>query len=149
MNIEGYMRLALEEARKAFSLGEVPVGAVVVSPEGEVIGRGHNLKESTKDPTAHAEIVAIREAAQTFGDWRLEGCALFVTVEPCLMCCGAIIQARIPRLFFGACDPKFGAVVSLMQAFDLEGLNHRVDYVGGVMEDECVQLLRSFFRRLR
>ena len=142
------MRVALEEAKKAFDKGEVPVGAVVVSPSGEILGRGHNLKESTKDPTSHAEIVAIREAAMRLGDWRLEGCSLFVTLEPCLMCCGAIIQARIARLFYGARDPKFGAVESVVKAFELSW-NHIPECSGRILEDECVMILKEFFERLR
>ncbi len=148
MDIEFFMKMALEEAKKAFDKGEVPVGAVVVSSSGEVLGKGHNLKESTKDPTSHAEIVAIREAVKRLGDWRLEGCSLFVTLEPCLMCCGAIIQARIAKLFYGARDPKFGAVESVIKAFEFPW-NHVPECLGGILEDECAGILREFFKKLR
>ncbi|BAT71957.1 cytosine deaminase [Thermosulfidibacter takaii ABI70S6] len=144
-----YMQIALKEAKKALEKEEVPIGAVIVDPEGNIIGRGHNLKETTKDPTAHAEIIAIREASQKIGDWRLEGCTLFSTIEPCIMCCGAIIQARISKVYYGAPDPKFGAVESLYRIFDDERLNHRVQYQGGILQEECAQLLKDFFKALR
>ncbi|WP_197585785.1 tRNA adenosine(34) deaminase TadA [Thermosulfidibacter takaii] len=143
------MQIALKEAKKALEKEEVPIGAVIVDPEGNIIGRGHNLKETTKDPTAHAEIIAIREASQKIGDWRLEGCTLFSTIEPCIMCCGAIIQARISKVYYGAPDPKFGAVESLYRIFDDERLNHRVQYQGGILQEECAQLLKDFFKALR
>ncbi len=143
------MEEALREAEKAFDRGEVPVGAVVVSPDGLIIGRGHNLKETLKDPSAHAEVLAIREAASKLGDWRLEGCSIFVTLEPCLMCCGLLVQARVEYLCYGAKDPKFGAVESLFRSLEHPRLNHRVLYKGGVMEDKSVELMRRFFRRLR
>ncbi len=146
--VERLMREALREAERVVFRNEVPVGAVVATVDGEILGKGHNLKESLKDPTSHAEIIAIRQAAQRLGDWRLEGCVLVCTVEPCLMCCGAILQARIDMLFYGARNPKFGAVESVCRALDLEW-NHRVLYEGGILEEECVKLLKDFFARLR
>jgi len=143
-----YMTAALEEAKKAFDLGEVPVGAVVVK-DGEIIARAHNLTETSKDPTAHAEVLAIREAARVLGGWRLIGCDLYVTVEPCSMCAGAIVWSRVERLFYGAKDPKAGAAGSL---FDIPGdarLNHNPEVTGGVMEEECSTIVKDFFRALR
>lgn len=148
MNPISFMKEALSEAKKAFDKGEVPVGAVIVR-EGRIISRGHNLKETTKNPVKHAEIVAIEEACRVVGDWRLTDCELFVTLEPCIMCCGAIVQARIEKVYFGAADPKAGAVVSLYRIFDDERLNHRVLYEGGILADECSFIMREFFRRLR
>lgn len=143
-----YMGIALEEAQKAFEKGEVPVGAIVVKDEC-VIGRGHNLVESAKDPTAHAEVLAIRQAAQILGGWRLAGCDLYVTVEPCAMCAGAIVLARISGLYVGTPDPKTGACFSLNQLVTDPRLNHRVELFTGILEEECAQLMRQFFRRLR
>lgn len=143
-----YMEAALEEAKIAFDLGEVPVGAVVVRG-GEIIARAHNMTETIKDPTAHAEVLAIREAARALGGWRLIGCDLYVTMEPCSMCAGAIVWSRVERLFYGARDPKAGAVGSL---FDIPGdsrLNHNPEVVGGVMEEECSAIVKDFFRELR
>ena len=143
-----YMEAALEEAKIAFDLGEVPVGAVVVRG-GEIIARAHNMTETAKDPTAHAEILAIREAARILGGWRLIGCDLYVTMEPCSMCAGAIVWSRIERLYYGALDPKAGAAGSL---YDIPGdarLNHNPVVTGGVMEEECSSIVRDFFRGLR
>ena len=142
------MREALAEARKAFEKDEVPVGAIVVQ-DGVVIGRGHNLRETLNDPTAHAEIVALREAARTIGNWRLEGTTVYVTLEPCPMCAGALVLARVERLVFGAYDPKAGGVVSLMGILSDERLNHQVEFVGGVLAQESLELLRGFFRKRR
>jgi tRNA(adenine34) deaminase len=128
---------------------DVPVGAVVVNESGIVIGRGHNEREATADPTAHAEIVAIRQAAERLGTWRLEGCTLVVTLEPCTMCAGAIVQARLDRLVFGAYDEKAGAVGSLWDAVRDRRLNHRPEVVGGVMADEAGARLRDFFQQRR
>ncbi len=139
------MEVALEEARLALATGDVPVGAVVVGPDGAVTGRGHNAREATGDPTAHAEIVALRQAAATLGRWRLDGCTLVVTLEPCAMCAGAIVLARIPRLVLGAWDPKAGATGSVHDLVRDRRLNHRVEVVGGVLETECSALLRAFF----
>ena len=143
-----YMGIALEEAQKAFEKGEVPVGAVVVK-DGSVIGRGHNLVESAKDPTAHAEILAIRQAAEFLGGWRLAGCDLYVTVEPCAMCAGAVVLARISRLFIGTPDPKAGACFSVNHLVTDPRLNHQVELIAGILEEECKQLMRTFFRQLR
>ena len=143
-----YMGIALEEAQKAFEKGEVPVGAVVVKGE-DIIGRGYNLVESIKDPTAHAEILAIRQAAETLGGWRLSGCDLYVTVEPCAMCAGAIVLSRISRLFIGTPDPKAGACFSVNNLVTDSRLNHQVELSTGILEEECRQLMRQFFRQLR
>jgi tRNA(adenine34) deaminase len=142
-----FMGEALKEAREAASKGEVPVGAVVVL-DGRIVGRGHNLKESLRDPTAHAEILAIRDAAGRLGRWRLEGSSLFVTVEPCPMCFGAMIQARVGRVVYGARDPKFGACGSVVSLNECK-FNHIPSVEGGVMEEDARDLLRSFFERLR
>ncbi|HHW27372.1 MAG TPA: tRNA adenosine(34) deaminase TadA [Firmicutes bacterium] len=145
---EQWMELAIAEAKKAARLGEVPVGAVIIK-EGKVIGRGRNLKETFNDPTAHAEIVAIRQAAEHEGSWRILNATMYVTLEPCPMCAGAIVMARIPELVIGARDPKTGAVGSLMDIARDERLNHRVSVVTGVLEEECAFLLEDFFRKLR
>ena len=141
---ERWMREALVEARLARGRGEVPVGAVVVL-DGAVVGRGSNQPIHATDPTAHAEIVALRDAARTAGNYRLTGAALYVTVEPCLMCAGALVHARIGRLVFGAAEPKAGAVRSTMRVLDLPALNHRVGIAAGVLEPECAELMRAFF----
>lgn len=145
MNHSDAMGLALDEARSASASGDVPVGALVITPEGDVIGRGHNIREAEHDPTGHAEIVAIRAAAKALGGWRLEGCTLVVTLEPCTMCAGAIVQARIRTLVFGAYDDKAGAVGSLWDVVRDRRLNHRPEVVGGVRAEESAVLLRSFF----
>jgi tRNA(adenine34) deaminase len=145
---EIFLDMALREARKAGELGEVPVGAVIVH-EGRVIGRGHNRTESLQDPTAHAEVLAITAAADHRGSWRLEDCTLYVTLEPCTMCGGAIVLARIPRLVFGAWDPKAGACGSIHNVVQRPELNHQVELLGGVREAECGDLLRQFFRERR
>jgi tRNA(adenine34) deaminase len=142
-----FMTQALREAAKAATAGEVPIGAVVVR-EGRVIGRGSNKPVKSSDPTAHAEIVALRQAAGKAGNYRLPDCVLYVTVEPCAMCLGAIVQARLRRLVFGALDPKAGAVSSIMK-FPFERTNHRLEVLGGVLADECAKLLRDFFRARR
>jgi len=142
------MQQALLEARKAYDMGEVPIGAVIVK-DGKVIARGHNLRETEKDPTLHAEMVAIREAARYLGGWRLTGCELYVTIEPCPMCAGAIIQARIERVVFGAMDPKAGCAGSLYNLLQDPRFNHRVEVVGGVMEEECRRIMQDFFRARR
>jgi tRNA(adenine34) deaminase len=143
-----YMRLALEQARKASAQGEVPIGAVLVR-DGQVLAQAHNVREAWQDPTAHAEIVAIREAATQSGSWRLTDTTLYVTLEPCAMCVGAIILARIPRLVFGAMDPKAGACGSIFDLPAERRLNHHVEVIGGVSEQESQELLRAFFRNLR
>lgn len=136
---------ALAEALLAGPSGDVPVGAVVLDPAGRVIGRGHNAREAQGDPTAHAEVLALRVAARAFGGWRLTGCTLVVTLEPCTMCAGALVLARVARLVFGAWDPKAGAAGSLRDVVRDSRLNHRVEVLGGVREQECGELLRAFF----
>mgnify|MGYP001324339813 CR=1 FL=1 len=143
-----WMRLALAEAEKAAVLGDVPVGAVAVQ-EGAVIGTGHNRKEYEHDPTAHAEITALRAAAQALQDWRLDGVTLYCTLEPCPMCAGAMVQARLSRLVWATADPKGGANGSLIDLFDLPGLNHRVEVIRGVLAEEAAAQLRAFFEGLR
>lgn len=141
------MRLALAEARSALDTADVPVGAVVIGPAGDVIGRGRNEREARRDPTAHAEVVALREAALSRGEWRLTGCTLVVTLEPCTMCAGAIGLSRVDRLVFGAYDEKAGAVGSLWDVLRDRRLNHRPEVLSGVLGDECGSLLTDFFRR--
>lgn len=143
------MKRALEEAEVAASIGEVPVGAVVVGPTGEVLSAAHNTRETSNDPTAHAEILALREAARVNGRWSLEGHAVYVTLEPCPMCAGALVNARIKRLVFGCRDPKAGAVRSLYAVAEDPRLNHGIEVVEGVMAGECSELLKTFFRALR
>lgn len=143
-----YMQLALEQARLAPTRGEVPIGAVLVL-DGQVLAQVHNFREAWQDPTAHAEVVAIREAATRLGTWRLTGTTLYVTIEPCSMCTGAIIQSRVTRLVFGARDPKAGACGSVFNLPDERRLNHQVQVVGGIMEQESQELMQKFFRRLR
>ena len=142
------MEMALAEARKAQAAGEVPIGCVVVH-EGKVIGRGGNRTIADRDPTAHAEIVAIREAARTLGSERLAGCDLYVTLEPCAMCAGAIVLARVPRVVFAAPDPKAGAAGSLLDVLGEPQLNHRPQVTAGVLGDEAGEMLRAFFRERR
>ena len=143
------MRLALDEARAALATEDVPIGAVVVGPRGEVLGRGRNERELHGDPTAHAEVVALREAARARGEWRLDGCTLVVTLEPCTMCAGALVLARVERLVFGAFDEKAGAVGSLWDVVRDRRLNHRPEVVSGVLAEESTSLLLGFFARHR
>ena len=143
-----YMELAIKEAKKALGIGEVPIGAIVIY-NGEIVGRGYNLKEELQDPTAHAEMIAIREAAQNLGSWRLPDCELYVTLEPCPMCIGAMIQARIKRLVYGAADEKGGATGSLYNLADDERFNHQIEVKSGVLAEESSQMLKEFFRSLR
>jgi len=145
---EAYMTLALEEARTAAAEGEVPVGCVVVH-RGNVIARAHNLRESLQDPTAHAEIVALRQAAEVLGHWRLEGATVYCTVEPCCMCAGALVNARVARLVYGVADPKSGACGSVLNVPAERRLNHRFEVLGGVLEAEALELLRRFFEPRR
>ena len=142
---ESYMKMALELAREAEAAGEVPVGAVVVAAGGDVIGRGRNSPISASDPTAHAEILALRQAAAAIGNYRLEGAAIFVTLEPCVMCAGALVAARISRLVFGTRDLRFGGVRSKFQIADAAVLNHRVAIREGVLGAECAKIVRDFF----
>jgi tRNA(adenine34) deaminase len=139
------MREALAEARSAPDLGDVPIGAVVLDAEGRVIGRGHNEREAVADPTAHAEVLALRQAAEARGEWRLEGCTLVVTLEPCTMCAGAAVLSRVARVVFGAYDDKAGAVGSLWDVVRDRRLNHRPEVISGVLADECTILLQEFF----
>ena len=143
-----WMRLALDEARAAAAEDEVPVGAVVVAA-GRVIASAHNQREQLGDPTAHAEMIALTQAAAQLGSWRLEGCTLYVTLEPCPMCAGAILQARVPFVVWGAADPKAGAVESLYKLFEDPRLNHRVEHTGRVLATECGAILSDFFRGKR
>ena len=149
MNDSEAVALAMDEARLAYQAGEVPVGAVVIGPSGDVIARGHNERESQHDPTAHAEVLALRRAGAALGDWNLAGCTLAVTLEPCTMCAGAIVLSRVPRLVFGAWDPKAGAVGSLWDLVRDRRLNHRPEVVAGVREVECAALLDEFFAAKR
>ena len=139
------MLAALAEAEAALDTGDVPIGAVVLDPAGEVIGRGRNVREADSDPTGHAEVVALRQAARSRGEWRLEGCTLVVTLEPCTMCAGAAVLARVQRVVFGAFDPKAGAAGSVMDVLRHPKLNHRADVVGGVLAEESTALLETFF----
>jgi tRNA(adenine34) deaminase len=143
-----FMRAALAEARKAAEAGEVPVGAVIVL-DGQVIGAGFNHPISSHDPTAHAEVVALRAAAHAIGNYRLTGATMYVTVEPCLMCVGAMVHARIGLVVYGATEPKAGALESMTRAHELDGLNHRLNTIGGVLADESRDLLQAFFRQRR
>lgn len=145
----GPMRLALDEARAALSTEDVPVGAVVLAPNGDVIGRGRNVRELDADPTGHAEIVAMRQAARDVGEWRLTGCTLVVTLEPCTMCAGALVLARVERLVFGAYDEKAGAVGSLWDVVRDRRLNHRPEVISGVLAKESTAMLEEFFGRHR
>jgi tRNA(adenine34) deaminase len=142
------MQEALAEARAAGALGEVPIGAVVVCG-GELVGRGHNRREADRDPLAHAELLAIRQAAARVGGWRLVGCTLYVTLEPCAMCAGALVNARIERLVYGAADPKAGFCGTLGNLVQDPRLNHRMEVTAGVLVEECAALLRGFFSQLR
>ena len=141
------LSLALEEAEKAREKGEVPVGAVIVK-NGEIIARAHNLKETLKDPTAHAEILAIREACNKLNNWRLHGCEMYVTLEPCSMCAGALIQARLKKVYIGTMDKKTGACGSVLNLLNYE-FNHKVDVETGILQQECEGILKDFFKELR
>jgi tRNA(adenine34) deaminase len=144
-----FMGLALNQARKAWDAGEVPVGAVVVDESGDILAQAHNAPITLNDPTAHAEVLALRQAAAQAGNYRLPGATLYVTIEPCLMCVGAIIQARLQRLVFGAADPKAGACTSLYRIPEDQRLNHRLEVTGGIRETECRELLQQFFQARR
>jgi tRNA(adenine34) deaminase len=144
-----HMEMALEEAALAAEADEVPVGAVIVSRELGVIARAHNQRETLNDPTAHAEMIALTQAARALGSWRLEGCLLYVTLEPCPMCAGAVVQARLPHLVYGAADPKAGACESLYRITSDPRLNHRAQVIGGVLADRCAAVLTEFFAAQR
>ena len=143
-----YMQLALAQAQLAFDLGEVPIGAVLVM-DGEVIARAHNRRETWHDATAHAELMVIQEACKTLGRWRLSGATLYVTIEPCTMCAGAMVLARVDRVVYGSPDPKAGAAESLFNVVDNQALNHRLQVTAGVMEEECRDIMKTFFRQRR
>ena len=143
------MQLALGEAREASSINEVPVGAVITGPDGNILSQAHNLTESTQDPTAHAEMIAIRQACKNTGSQRLTGATLYVTLEPCAMCMGAVINSRIKRVVFGADDPKAGAVVSNFGIGLDDTLNHKPEITRSILEDECSSILKEFFEKLR
>lgn len=143
-----YMREALREAQKAYDIGEVPIGAVIVKND-EIIGRGYNTRETSKDPTAHAEMQAIREASAYLGGWRLIGCEMYVTVEPCPMCAGAIMLSRINKVYIGTMDEKGGAAGSLMNILQDDRLNHMTEVETGVLQEECEKIMKDFFKALR
>lgn len=142
------MRQALIEAEKAADMGEVPVGAVIVK-DGEIIGRGHNRTETDRDPTAHGEMIAVRMAAEHLGGWRLTGCEMYVTAEPCSMCAGAIVWSRISKIYIGTMDPKAGACGSVFNIVQEKKLNHYAEVETGILEEECRSIMKDFFRKLR
>jgi tRNA(adenine34) deaminase len=143
-----FMKEAIKQAKKAYALGEVPIGCCIVH-DGRVIGRGYNRRNTDKNTLAHAEITAIKRASKVIGDWRLEECTLYVTLEPCQMCAGAIVQARIPRVVMACMNPKAGCAGSILNILDMPEFNHQVETVRGVMEEECSLMLRTFFKELR
>lgn len=145
---EKYMKEALKQAKKAYALGEVPIGCVIVY-EGQIIGRGYNRRNTDKNTLAHAEITAINKASKKIGDWRLEDCTLYVTLEPCQMCAGAIVQARIPHVVMGCMNPKAGCAGSILNILDMPEFNHQVAVTRGVLEEECSEMLKTFFTELR
>lgn len=145
---EKYMKEAIRQARKAYELHETPIGCVIVH-EGKIIGRGYNRRNTDKNPLAHAEITAIRKASRKIGDWRLEECTLYVTLEPCQMCAGAIVQARIPRVVVGCMNPKAGCAGSILNLLQIPQFNHQSELVTGIMEEECSSMMKTFFRELR
>lgn len=145
---EKYMKEALKQARKAYALGEVPIGCVIVH-QGKIIGRGYNRRNTDKNTLSHAEITAIRKASKVIGDWRLEECTLYVTLEPCQMCAGAIVQARIPETVIGCMNPKAGCAGSILNILEMPEFNHQVAVTRGVMEQECSEMLKTFFAELR
>ena len=145
---EKFMSIALKEAKKAEAIDEVPIGCVIVK-NNKIIARGHNIRETKKDPLGHAELVAIKKASKKLMNWRLEGCDLYVTLEPCMMCSGAIIQSRIRRVIFGAYDPKGGAIYSSINAFEAKNINHHPEIVPEVMKDECSSILTNYFKKKR
>lgn len=144
-----YMRLALEEAQKAYDLGEVPIGAVLVDAEGNIAARGHNMREIWHDATAHAEMIAIREACESLGRWRLSGLTLYVTIEPCPMCAGAIVMSRVDRVVYGSTDARAGACESVFNIPGNPTLNHRPEITAGVLQEECAGIMKRFFKMRR
>lgn len=145
---EIYMQAALDEAKKAFELLEIPIGAVIVK-DGEIVGRGHNLKETKKDATLHAEIIAIKDACNNLGGWRLPECTMYVTLEPCSMCAGALVNSRVKRIVIGTRDYKTGACGSVINIVQMENLNHQLEVKFGVLEEECTNIIKNFFADLR
>lgn len=145
---EKYMKMAISQAKKAYALGEVPIGCVIVY-EGKVIGRGYNRRKTDKNTLSHAEIIAIKKASKIIGDWRLEGCTMYVTLEPCQMCAGACVQARMDRVVIGCMSPKSGCAGSILNILQREEFNHQVDITKGVLEEECSTMLSEFFLELR
>ena len=147
-NHEYYMKLALKEAKKAYKLGEVPIGCVIVYKD-TIIGKGYNRRNTDKNTLSHAEITAIKKASKALGDWRSEECTLYVTLEPCQMCAGAIVQARIPNVVMGCMNPKAGCAGSILNILDMPQFNHQVHTLSGILEEECSQMLTTFFKELR
>lgn len=147
-NHEYYMKMALREAKKAYKLGEVPIGCVIVYQD-KIIGRGYNRRNTDKSTLSHAEITAIKKASKVIGDWRLEECTLYVTLEPCQMCSGAIVQARIPNVVMGCMNPKAGCAGSILNILNIPEFNHQVHTISGILEEECSQMLTTFFKELR
>ena len=145
---EKFMKEAIRQAKKAYALREVPIGSVIVY-EGKIIARGYNRRNTDKNTTSHAEINAIRKASKKLGDWRLEGCTLYVTLEPCQMCAGAIVQARIDKVVIGSMNPKAGCAGSVLNLLEMDGFNHKVEVERGVLEEECSTMLSGFFKELR
>ena len=145
---EKYMKEAMKQARKAYKLGEVPIGCVIVH-ESKIIGRGYNRRNTDKNTLAHAEITAVNRASKVIGDWRLEDCTLYVTLEPCQMCAGAIVQARIPKVVMASMNPKAGCAGSILNILDMPQFNHQVEVVAGVLDEECSRMLKEFFVELR
>lgn len=145
---KNFMKIALQEAKKAAQIDEVPIGAVIVK-DGEIISKAHNTRESTKNSTAHAEIIAIKKACEVLDAWRLTDCEMYVTLEPCLMCSGAILESRIKKLYIGAMDPKKGAAGSVLNAFEDYWFHHKCDVEKGIMQEECSNLLKVFFKNKR
>lgn len=145
---EKYMKEAIRQAKKAWKMEEVPIGCVIVH-EGKIIGRGYNRRTTDKNPLAHAELAAIRKASKKMGDWRLEDCILYVTLEPCQMCSGAIVQARVKRVVIGCMNPKAGCAGSILNLLQVERFNHQVEITSGVLEAECSQMMKGFFKELR
>lgn len=145
---EKFMKMALKQAMKAYQLGEIPVGAIIVK-DGKVISRGYNLKEKTNNPCGHAEIMAINKACKKMNSWRLEDCEMYITLEPCMMCVGAIIHSRIKKIYIGTIDSKTGAVISKINGLDSYIVNHKVEYEIGILKEECSNILKDFFKALR
>lgn len=145
---EKYMRAALREAKKAYALGEVPIGCVLVA-DGKIIARGYNRRKTDHNTLSHAELNAIRKASKKTGDWRLEQCTMYVTLEPCQMCAGAIVQARIPKVYIGTMNPKAGCAGSLLNLLQFPSFNHQVDIESGILQEECAEILSGFFKEMR